>query len=168
VALEKCRFKPAVKDGETVGGWVPVAYTWVLTDDEDMKVPKRGAAQAAARGDLAARYHLTLLLQKTAKTDAERERAMVVLRSAAELGLAQAQYDLGRRYEKGDGVTANVEEALRWYEKSAARNNVLAVQRLKLGALSDQVLAAVMPGPPSTGSPTPAHPGPRSTCTAPA
>lgn len=72
-----------------------------------------------------------------AKTDAERERALLVLRSAAERGLAQAQYDLGVRYEKGDGLPADMEEAQRWYEKSAAQDNVLAVQRVKRGPLKN-------------------------------
>jgi TPR repeat protein len=34
-------------------------------------------------------------------------------------------------------MPANMEEAQRWYEKSAAQDNVLPAQRLKLGALFD-------------------------------
>jgi TPR repeat protein len=32
-------------------------------------------------------------------------------------------------------MTANLEEAMRWYEKAAAQGDVLAIQRLRMGEL---------------------------------
>ena len=58
-----------------------------------------------------------------------------VLQSAAELGHAAAQFDVGVRYERGNGVPADPEEALRWYRKSAAQGDLFATQRLALGRL---------------------------------
>jgi len=38
----------------------------------------------------------------------------------AESGDAKAQFDLGACYFKGDGVTQDYKEAVKWYTKSAA------------------------------------------------
>ena len=56
---------------------------------------------------------------------------MVVLLNAAERGHAQAQFDLGDRYEKGKDLKANLDEAIRWYQKSAEQDDPLAIQRMK-------------------------------------
>jgi TPR repeat protein len=39
--------------------------------------------------------------------------------SRAEQGDAQAQYELASRYEKGEGIKKNIDEALKWYRKAA-------------------------------------------------
>lgn len=135
-ALSRCVFSPAPKDGNAVEHWRRASYVWYLGEFTMLR-PKREAALAGSRGSLPARYHLALLLSNTAKTDAERENALTVLRSAAELGHAHAQFDLGRRYEKGKGVEADLDEAIRWYEKSAAQGDPFATQRLALGKLID-------------------------------
>lgn len=50
-------------------------------------------------------------------------------RRAAE-GYATAQYDLGVRYLKGDGVEKNPEEARKWLEAAAKQGNSMATQKL--------------------------------------
>lgn len=135
-AVSRCVFKPATDGGNAIEGWAGVQYVWTFGDDS-MSSAKRKAATAAAKGDLAARYQLSLLMSATAKTDEDRARALIVLRSAAELGNAAAQFDLGQHYEIGRGMKADVGEALRWYRKAAAQGDVLAIQRLELGVLPD-------------------------------
>lgn len=135
-ALSKCVFNPVGKDANAVEHWRRVTYAWHLYEPFMLRL-QRAAALAGNNGDLQARYRLSRLLSDTAKTDADRENALTVLRSAAELGHAHAQFDLGRHYEKGKGVEANLEEAMRWYEKSAAQSDPLAMQRLALGKLTD-------------------------------
>ena len=135
VALGKCLFTPATEDGKPIETWQPVTYTWVIEGRPDMTYAKHVAATAAREGDANALYRLSVLLNAAPKSDADRERAVVVLKSAAERGAAAAQFELGRRYEKGSGVEANLEEAMRWYEKAAAQGDVLAVQRLRMGRL---------------------------------
>lgn len=140
-ALSKCVFTRAAHVDAGTGLWMRVAYQWSLigsNDEDDGMIPaKRAAALAASKGDVGARYRLALLLSVTAKTDAEHQQALTVLRSAADLGHAQAQFDLGQHYEKGERVKEDLEEALRWYRKSAALGDVLATQRLTLGILPD-------------------------------
>ena len=44
----------------------------------------------------------------------------------AESGDAKAQFDLGACYSKGDGVTQDYKEAVKWYTKSAEQGNAEA------------------------------------------
>lgn len=134
-ALSRCVFTRAPNIGGDVELWVRTAYRWYLDDDPKMLAAKQIAARSASTGNLPARYHLSLLLEFAAKSEEERAQALVVLRSAAELGHAHAQFDLGRRHELGKGVEANLDEALRWYRKAAEQGDPLAKQRLALGIL---------------------------------
>jgi len=42
-------------------------------------------------------------------------------RLAAEQGYANAQYNLGKMYAKGQGVIQDYKEALKWYKLAAAK-----------------------------------------------
>jgi len=44
-------------------------------------------------------------------------------RKTAEQGNAEAQFILGKRYDNGDGVEKNAEEAVEWYRKAAEQGN---------------------------------------------
>jgi TonB family protein len=134
-ALGKCVFKPATENGKPIELWQPVTYTWSIEGNPGMVYAKHVAAAAARKGDANALHRLSVLLEKAPKSDADRENAVILLKSAAEKGVAAAQFELGRRYEKGTGMTANLEEAMRWYEKAAAQGDVLAIQRLRMGEL---------------------------------
>jgi len=47
----------------------------------------------------------------------------------AKKGNPQSQYKLGNMYENGQGVKVNLDEAAKWYKKSAAQNNQAAKMR---------------------------------------
>lgn len=134
-ALAQCRYQPAIIDGKPADKWIQVAYLWSREDDRAMTRARRRAASAVEQGDVPARYHLSLLLTHTTKGDAERRLARDLLASAAALGQPHAQFEMGRRYEKGSGVEADLDEALRWYRKAAHQGDVFAIQRLDTGAL---------------------------------
>lgn len=138
-ALSKCLFERRGVDGQAIEHWQFVPYTWTLEGDPELKRAKRDAGLAAKGGDAAAYYRLSLLLEKTAKTDSDRQRMVAVLRAAAERGHPHARYQLGRRYELGSGVAADRDEALRWYEQAAAQEDVFALERLRLGRLVEPV-----------------------------
>ncbi len=63
---------------------------------------------------------------------------------AAQLGHTEAQYEIGRRYESGNGIGKNVDKALEWYEKSAwsgNRNASASENRLKVASgLREKIL----------------------------
>jgi TonB family protein len=133
-ALSTCIFKPATHDGKPIESWSPAQWRWSISEDDDMALIKHQAKAASNSGDFAARYHLSLLYAGSKKSS-ERKKAAELLRSAADAGWSQAQFDIGRNYERGIGVDVDLEEALRWYGKAAAQGNVLARQRLELGEL---------------------------------
>ena len=60
-------------------------------------------------------------LYKTGHKEIQQDNAksLQYLRQAAELGMPDAMFDLGIRYEKGDGVVANIQTALIWINKAA-------------------------------------------------
>ncbi len=55
------------------------------------------------------------------------------LRVQAEQGDPQAQFNLARIYDEGDGVKQDTAEALRWYRKSAEQG--LPIAQVRLGAM---------------------------------
>lgn len=59
--------------------------------------------------------HLVRILQK----NPDDAKALQYLQKAAGLGLPEAMYDLGIRYEKGQGVLFNLKTALQWIQKAA-------------------------------------------------
>ena len=69
------------------------------------------------------------------------DQAMVdLIRSAAEGGHPQAQYEYGTMFEFGHGVGKSQEEAIKWYKLSANQNNAAAQYALgKMYATGDAV-----------------------------
>jgi TPR repeat protein len=52
-------------------------------------------------------------------------------RKAAEQGLAEAQFNLGLRYYKGEGVRKSRTMALKWFRKAAAQGHPTAKDAVK-------------------------------------
>lgn len=136
-ALMKCRWKPRSPADGPEEQWRLISYTWTIDGDPDMVEAKKRAALAAGKGELAARYRISRLLSNRAKTDQDRRNALTLLRSAADLGYAPAEYDLGLHYEQGIGMAADTDEALRWYGRAADHGNVFALQRIQTGRRED-------------------------------
>jgi len=133
----KCRWT-ALADGDGTGErWWRYMFIWRIDGDNDLLGAKKTAAIAASKGDVAARYRLSRLLEMVPKDERDRRNSVTMLRSAAELGYAPAQYGLGLHYERGDGMAADIEEALRWYRKAADQGNLFAIQRLEKGFLPE-------------------------------
>lgn len=61
---------------------------------------------------------------------AAEEEALSDLIARAEGGEAEAQFLLGIKYEKGDGVTLNLIEAFRWYQEAAEAGYAAAQNNL--------------------------------------
>jgi len=68
----------------------------------------------------------------------EYEKAIPLLKKAADRGYACAQFRLGRCMECGNGVIQNHEEAAKWYRKAAEQGHVIA--QYNLGVLYDDGL----------------------------
>lgn len=64
------------------------------------------------------------------RTQKKPVQAVAMLRKAAEEGDASAQVKLGRKYEKGEGVTKDYAKAAEWYRKAAEQGNAEAQNNL--------------------------------------
>lgn len=133
--LTKCLFDPAKQGGQAIDAWQEVSYVWRREDDPGMVQAKRDAAADAKKNDADGYYRLSRLVKHGATTETDRQRALTLLRAAAERGQPHAQYQLGSRYERGIGVEADAEQARQWYEKAASNGDEFALQRLRLGEL---------------------------------
>ena len=58
------------------------------------------------------------------------EQAMTFWKESAELGLKEAQYNLGVMYNKGRGVSMNFKEAAYWYQQAADQGDADAIGNL--------------------------------------
>ena len=63
---------------------------------------------------------------RTALDQAEYATGHAELLSDAEAGNAEAQYELGDIYERGEGVPADEQEAMKWYRMAADQGHALA------------------------------------------
>lgn len=58
-------------------------------------------------------------------------KAVECFQKAAEQGYAKAQYNLALCYGKGEGVTENYSEAVKWLKKAAVQGDSGAINALK-------------------------------------
>ena len=68
-----------------------------------------------------------LALPVTSIVHAEEIEYSSTLVEKAQAGDAQAQYELGEAYYQGYGIEENLAEALKWYRKAAAKDNLEAI-----------------------------------------
>lgn len=87
-------------------------------------------ASIATRNDQIDGYETALKLESGARSAAELGEAAALYRKAAERGLPQAMYRLGRMYDKGLGVERNAAEAERLFTLAAERGNAPAMAAL--------------------------------------
>lgn len=91
--------------------------------------PKASAATPAGQGTLTPAPALTPA-PSTPVATAPVEPVKVTLMEAAKRGDAAAQYEAGQRYASGEGVTQDMTEAARWFERAAAQGLTIAEYRL--------------------------------------
>jgi localization factor PodJL len=82
--------------------------------------------QAAQAGNLVAQYELALQRIAAGRT----ADGVTMMRRAADRGLAMAQYRMAKIYERGEGVTADLNVARQWTERAAAGGNRRAMHDL--------------------------------------
>ena len=94
-------------------------------------------------GDPEAEYQLSLFYLGLIDWDVD--KALPLIKSAAQSGVSEAQYWLAWQYDAGPLLPDDLELALRWYEMAGQNDHRLALQRLadayKNGDLGLQVNA---------------------------
>lgn len=61
-----------------------------------------------------------------------KEKGIALIRRSAEQGYTDAQYNLGRAYWLGDGVSEDKPQAVYWWSKAAEHGNADAIELLKV------------------------------------
>ena len=93
---------------------------------QDKKKSLQLYRMAAARGMAAAQYNAALHLRSTGHF----EEAFAFCKLAADQGLTGAENNLGMHYMNGVGVTRNLDEARRVFERAAAKGEETAISNL--------------------------------------
>ena len=92
----------------------------------DRKKTMQLCRMAADRGHPQAQAMAGLMLRDSGKFD----EAFHYFKLSAEQGLSQGERALGGAYAKGQGVATSLLEAVRWYERAAAKGDQKAVDVL--------------------------------------
>src|SRR6267378_4931770 len=85
---------------------------------------------------LASSVAVVQLAAQQTKTD---QKPLKEVRAKAEAGDAESEVELGRRYDKGEGVVKDHTEAAKWYRKAAEQN--YAVTQYHLGLCYERGVA---------------------------
>lgn len=88
----------------------------------DKEEARRIWTRLAERGNTTAMWNLSHLLEQQTGDPKALQEAFALVRKAAELGDARAQYQLGIAYEKGEQVERNLEAAGEWLSRSARQH----------------------------------------------
>ena len=86
--------------------------------------------EVAAKESPAASYYLAAIYESGTGVDADKDKAIQLLQSAAENGMAYAQCKLANKYMKGDGVNKDLTKAAQLYLK-AEDQNYLTIEAAK-------------------------------------
>lgn len=87
--------------------------------------------QQAAAGNAEAQWLLSQVLMSLKRTPYDQTNAWLWLQRAATGGWRDAQFALGQRYDRGEGVTADEAEAITWYRAAARQGHAAALERLR-------------------------------------
>lgn len=88
--------------------------------------------QQAEAGSPEAQWLLSQVLTGLKRTPADQTAAWQWLERAASAGWRDAQYALGLRYDRGEGVTPDEAEAVTWYRAAARQGHAAAFERLRV------------------------------------
>lgn len=119
--IRRCRFKPAMQDGQPVESWMKLQYVWTLDaapryDEATLKTMR----EAAAGGAPDAVLRLARVQLAPAQAAYDPSAAVAALRQLAARGNAAAQALLGYCHETGTVVQRDHAQALALYTPAAA------------------------------------------------
>ena len=114
--------------------------------------------QQAGAGNPEAQWLLSEVLSSLKRTPYDQTNAWLWLQRAAAGGWRDAQYALGQRYDRGEGVSADEAEAVTWYRAAARQGHPAALERLRAiyrdAGLPVPALDAAPPATPPAADPS--------------
>ena len=117
-------YKRAVELGD-IDAMVSLGNLYVSRDPK--KAMQLYRLAGADRGSARAQYNLGITLESAA---GDLEESLRYYKLSANQGFADAERELGRRWELGNGCARDVDEAARWYKRAAAKGHSMAIQDL--------------------------------------
>lgn len=133
--LMRCRFQPAIVNGQHAASWVSVQYVWTLDEKIDPATAQAFDAvrERAERGEVAAQRELGALYATGRGVRRNNELALEWMTKAADAGDAEAQYRVGSAHQGGYGTAVDMLRAADWYRKAAGQGHAQA--QMLLGSL---------------------------------
>lgn len=110
-----------------------LAYLYSIGEgvEKDLDISAAWYERAAELNSASAIYAVaTYTLNGTGGIPQNEAEGVRLLMEAAELGHKRAMYVVGKRYENGDGLSYNIEQAIYWYNESAKLGEVEAIKAL--------------------------------------
>ncbi len=142
------RFNALANAGDPYAAWVLGKFYEVGGRvSRDQAQAERWYREAAARGYVQAKYHLSLIEKRGWPEFHSQE--VKWLKEDAEAGIVEAQHALGTYHRSGRGVKLSASEAAKWWKLSARRGYATSQARLALlylkgdGVPRDEVRAYV-------------------------
>mmetsp|Transcript_2578 Transcript_2578/g.3718 ORF Transcript_2578/g.3718 Transcript_2578/m.3718 type:complete len:1461 (+) Transcript_2578:162-4544(+) len=100
---------------------------WGMEDNHNQEKAAQYFLKAARGGDADAMFNYACCLERDeGKQEIDTKGALRWLFRAAEKNHVAAQYNLGKRYAIGDGVSKNLKAAIRWYGLAAEQGHLKA------------------------------------------
>ncbi|QJD90421.1 TonB family protein [Duganella dendranthematis] len=131
--IQRCKFKPSTVNGLAVRGWTKLEYRWTLDTDEITRQTVADAQKyraAALAGDAGALYKLARIFRDGAGVPFNNDSYLKLLRASAQVGYAEAEFEMAANYYYGQILAKDLEQAIAWYELAAKHGNALAQVRL--------------------------------------
>ncbi len=128
--ISRCQFNPSLRDGQARRAWTSMQYVWTLAEKQTNQAVEEAIAlrEAGAKGDAAALYKLSVMLQGASGVKANPAGSAQVLRLAADLGHGPAILALANNLEYGN----------RGYPKDPAQARTLYLKGAELGLAEAQ------------------------------
>ena len=125
------RFSALANAGDPYAAWVlGKFYQGGRRVSQDQAQAERWYREAAARGYVQAKYHLSLIEKRGWPEFHSQE--VKWLKEDAEAGIVEAQHALGAYHRFGRGVRLSASEAAKWWKLSARRGYATSQARLAL------------------------------------
>lgn len=124
--LDYSPFDASVKIDGKSSGTTPSVINDILIGTHTVRIEKEGYEPMETKVNITEGQTAVLngSLKELPKED------LSLIRYRAEAGDAEAQYELGRKYDFGEGVTKDSYEAVKWYRMAAEQGNVKAQYNL--------------------------------------
>lgn len=110
--------------------YVGLFYLKGLYVQKSINIAMKYFEKSSAQNYIKANIPLADLYANRNNDKKDKDRAIVLLTSAAENGYAEAQYGLGQLYQLGDIVPKDIMKAAHWYQEAVAQGYPKAKQKL--------------------------------------